>query len=215
MYMMEKIEHLLKDGCYTVPKLLINNLKLLNITEKQAILLIYLLNDDNIFNPKKISQSLNWNLNEVLEEINELSNKGILNIEMVKRNNIHEEYINVDSLYSKLAFLIVNDNEKEEDNSNLFDSFEKEFGRTLSPMEYEIINSWKDSDMSDELIYCALKEAIFNGVTNLRYIDKILFEWKKKGYNSKDDVERERNSFKKKERPNKEVFEYDWLNENE
>lgn len=213
--MMEKIENLLKDGCYTVPKLLINNLKLLNITEKQAILLIYLLNDDKIFNPKKISQSLNWNLNEVLEEINELSNKGILNIEMVKRNNIHEEYINVDSLYSKLAFLIVNDNEKEEDNSNLFDSFEKEFGRTLSPMEYEIINSWKDSDMSDELIYCALKEAIFNGVTNLRYIDKILFEWKKKGYNSKDDVERERNSFKKKERPNKEVFEYDWLNENE
>lgn len=212
---MEKIENLLKDGCYTVPKLLINNLKLLNITEKQAILLIYLLNDDKIFNPKKISQSLNWNLNEVLEEINELSNKGILNIEMVKRNNIHEEYINVDSLYSKLAFLIVNDNEKEEDNSNLFDSFEKEFGRTLSPMEYEIINSWKDSDMSDELIYCALKEAIFNGVTNLRYIDKILFEWKKKGYNSKDDVERERNSFKKKERPNKEVFEYDWLNENE
>lgn len=213
--MMEKIEHLLKDGCYTVPKLLINNLKLLNITEKQAILLIYLLNEDKFFNPKKISQSLNWNLNEVLEEINELSNKGILKIETVKRNNIHEEYINVDSLYSKLAFLIVNDNEKEEDNSNLFDSFEKEFGRTLSPMEYEIINSWKDSGMSDELIYCALKEAIFNGVTNLRYIDKILFEWKKKGYNSKDDIERDRNSFKKKERPNKEVFEYDWLNENE
>lgn len=215
MYMIEKVENLLKDSFYVVPKLLINNIKKLEITEKETILLIYLLNNDNSFNPKKISDDLGWNLNDVLEEINNLSNKGILKIDMLKKNNIREEYINLDYLYSKLAFLVVNDSEAKDDNKNLFDSFEKEFGRTLSPMEYEIINSWKDNDMSDELIYCALKEAIFNGVSNLRYIDKILFEWKKKGYNSKEDVEKGKISFKKKEKPNKEVFEYDWLNDND
>lgn len=213
--MMEKVENLLKDSFYVIPKLLINNLKKLDITEKQTILLIHILNSDKFFNPKQISQTLDWNLNDVLEEVNNLSTKGIIKIDMVKRNNMREEYLNLDLLYSKLAFLVVNDSEPESDSSNLFDIFEKEFGRTLSPMEYEIINSWKDSDMSDELIYCALKEAIFNGVSNLRYIDKILFEWKKKGYNSKSDVEKGRNSFKKKDRPNKEVFEYDWLNEND
>lgn len=212
--MMEKVENLLKDSFYSVPKLLINNIKKLNLNEKQAILLIYLLNNDKVFNPKKISESLNWDLTEVLEEINNLSLKGILKTDMIKINNVREEYLNFDSLYSKLAFLVVNDNEVEVDNTNLFDNFEKEFGRTLSPMEYEIINSWKDSGLTDELINCALKEAIFNGVNNLRYIDKILFEWKKKGYSCKEDVEKGRNSFKKKEKPNKELFEYDWLNEN-
>lgn len=213
--MMEKVENLLKDSFYSVPKLLINNLKKLNINEKQAILLIYLLNNEKMFNPKKISETLNWDLNEVLEEINNLSVKGILKTDMIKVNNICEEYLNLDSLYSKLAFLVVNDSEVEVDNTNLFDSFEKEFGRTLSPMEYEIINSWKDSGLSDELINCALKEAIFNGVSNLRYIDKILFEWKKKGYSCKEDVEKGRVPFKKKEKQNKELFEYDWLNEND
>lgn len=213
--MMEKVENLLKDSFYSVPKLLINNLKKLDLNEKQGILLIYLLNNDKTFNPKKISADLNWDLSEVLEEINNLSVKGILKTDMIKNNNIREEYLNFDSLYSKLAFLVVNDNDVEVDNTNLFDNFEKEFGRTLSPMEYEIINSWKDSGLTDELINCALKEAIFNGVSNLRYIDKILFEWKKKGYSCKEDVEKGRNSFKKKEKPNNELFEYDWLNEND
>ena len=49
----------------------------------------------------------------------------------------------------------------------------------LSPMEYEIIKAWLDNDMSEELIKEALKEATFNGVSNLRYIDKILYEWGK------------------------------------
>ena len=213
--MVEKVENLLKDSFYIVPKLLINSIKKLDITEKQTILLIYIINSDKIFNPKFFGEVLGWNLAEVLEEINTLTTKGLLKIDTIKRNNIREEYLNLDLLYSKLAFLVVNDNEPECDNNNLFDIFEKEFGRTLSPMEYEIINSWKDSGMSDELIYCALKEAIFNGVSNLRYIDKILYEWKKKGYNSKDDVEKGRNSFKKKDKPSNEVFEYDWLNEND
>lgn len=213
--MLEKVEDLLKSGNYIIPKLLINNFRDINLSAQQTLLLIYLINNDKLFNPKKISEDLSWSLNEILEEINDLTSKGLLTIDLVKNNNIHEEYINLDSLYSKLAFLIVNGKPKSVDNKNLFDSFEEEFGRTLSPMEYEIINSWKDSDFSDELIFCALKEAIFNGVSNLRYIDKILYEWRKKGYATKADVEKGKKAFKKKDTPNQEVFEYDWLNEND
>lgn len=213
--MLEKVEDLLKSGNYITPKLLINNFRDINLSAQQTLLLIYLINNDKLFNPKKISEDLSWSLNEILEEINDLTSKGLLTIDLVKNNNIHEEYINLDSFYSKLAFLIVNDKPKTVDNKNLFDSFEEEFGRTLSPMEYEIINSWKDSGFSDELIFCALKEAIFNGVSNLRYIDKILYEWRKKGYATKADVEKGKKAFKKKDTPNQEVFEYDWLNEND
>ncbi|MEI3529697.1 MAG: DnaD domain protein [Bacilli bacterium] len=213
--MLEKVEDLLKSGNYIIPKLLINNFRDINLSAQQTLLLIYLINNDKLFNPKKISEDLSWSLNEILEEINDLTSKGLLTIDLVKNNNIHEEYINLDSFYSKLAFLVVNDKPKTVDNKNLFDSFEEEFGRTLSPMEYEIINSWKDSGFSDELIFCALKEAIFNGVSNLRYIDKILYEWRKKGYATKADVEKGKKAFKKKDTPNQEVFEYDWLNEND
>ena len=61
----------------------------------------------------------------------------------------------------------------------------------------------------------ALKEAVFNGVSNLRYIDKILYEWKKKGLNSKEDVENNRLQFQQKKVEKKELFDYDWLNETE
>lgn len=53
----------------------------------------------------------------------------------------------------------------------------KEFGRTLSPIEYEIISSFEDS-YSKELILLALK-AIFNKVASLKYVDRILQEWTK------------------------------------
>lgn len=53
---------------------------------------------------------------------------------------------------------------------NLFTIFEKEFGRPLSPMEYETITSWVDQDRyPEELILLALKEAVFAG----RYISGI------------------------------------------
>ena len=83
------------------------------------------------------------------------------------------------------------DNLKENKTStSLFEMFEQEFGRTLSPMEYEIINGWINDNFSEELIIEALKEATFNGVSSLRYIDRILLEWKKKNIKTKQDVQK-------------------------
>lgn len=61
-------------------------------------------------------------------------------------------------------------------------------------MEYEIIKAWLDNDMSEELIKEAIKEATFNGVSNLRYIDKILYEWGKLGIKTVKDVDDNRKS---------------------
>ena len=83
-------------------------------------------------------------------------------------------------------------------------------------MEYDIINNWLSSNYSEELILCALKEAVYNGSTsNLRYIEKILFEWKKKGIKNSEDVEKNKREFKKTRNENLELFEYDWLNDKE
>ena len=129
---------------------------------------------------------------------------------MKKLNNIRSEIINLDSLYEKLAFSL--SDEEDKNDNNLYSVFETEFGRTLSPMEFEIINGWIDNGYSEDLIKLALKEATYNGVSNLRYIDKIIYEWGKKGIKTKEDVENNRKNFKNNSNKNKELFDYDWLN---
>jgi len=204
-----KIINIIKDGNITIPKILLCNYQKLKITEKELVVLIYLINNSE-FDPEKIAASLNMKPKEILTLISSLSKKDIIKIKNTINNSVHEEYISLDELYNKLALLLMEDDEVK--TTTIYDNFEKEFGRTLSPMEYEIIGAWIESDISEELILLALKEAIYNGVSNLRYIDKILAEWKRKGIKNKDDIEKDKKSFNKKG-GKKEVYDYDWLNE--
>ena len=210
---MNQIIELLKNINYQVSKELLFNYKKLNITDSELIILIYLINQSsNIYNPKQIGNDLKLELNNVLELINSLCEKNIIKIEMKKINNIRSEIINLDALYEKIAFALTEVEEKND--SNLYNVFETEFGRTLSPMEFEIINGWIDTGYTEELIKLALKEATYNGVSNLRYIDKIIYEWGKKGIKTKEDVENNRKQFKNNNtNKNKELFDYDWLND--
>lgn len=209
--MMEKIINLIKNNSITIPRILLNNYISLGIDDKELILLIYLMNEnDTIFNPSKISSDLNINLTDILSIISKLNEKDLLKIKIQKIDKLTEEHINIENLYKKLAFLIVNE---EEVSSNIFDTFEKEFGRTLSPMEYEIISSWLDNKYEEELIVEALKEAVFNNVSSLNYVDRILQDWKKKGIKNTKDIEKERIKFKEKKDKPKQLFDYDWLND--
>ena len=213
MYM-NQILDVLKLKSYQIPQLLLFNYRKLGITELELIIIIYIINDiDSNYNPKKISNDLGLDVKKVLEVINNLVEKGILSVEIIKVNNIRNEVINLDLMYEKLAFLMMKKDNIEKE-SNIFDTYSKELGRGLSPTEYEIINSWLDNGYSEELILLALKEAIYNGVSNFRYIDRIIFEWAKKGIKNKEDVERNRKEFKKS-KENKELFDYDWLNDKE
>ena len=209
---MSQVIELLKSNNYQISKELLFNYKKLNIIDTELILLIYLTNQSsNVYNPKQISNDLGIELNNVLESINSLSEKSIIKIEMKKVNNIRGEVINLDLLYERLAFSLQELEPTKE--TSIYDIFETEFGRTLSPMEFEIINGWVDNGYSEELIVLALKEATYNGVSNLRYIDKIIYEWGKKGIKTKEDVEKNRRQFKSNNTNNKELFEYDWLND--
>lgn len=206
--MLGKVIDILKDNSINIPSILFKNYRNLNITDSELIILIYLINSDKTFNPKKISKDLNFKLNETMSLITSLTDKGIIKIDVINKK-VREEIFNLDELYNKLAFLIING--KETKSNNIFDVFEKEFGRTLSPMDYEIISDWQ-KDFDDNLILLALKEAVFNNVNNLRYIDKIIRDWSKKGIKTEQDVINDRKKFESK-KSNKKLFDYDWLNE--
>ena len=206
--MLGKVIDLLKKEPFYIPNILLKNYLNLNITDSEIIIIIYLINVSNLFNPKQIADDLNFKLEEVMAIIDSLIEKNIIKIELINKK-VREEIINLDELYDKLAFIIVND--KIKNTNNIFDIFEKEFGRTLSPMDYEIITEWQ-KDFNDELIILALKEAVFNNVTNLRYIDKIIRDWHKKGIRTEEDVIKDRKKYESK-KSNKKLFDYDWLNE--
>ena len=207
--MLGKVIDLIKNEPFYVPNILLKNYRKLNITDSELIVLIYLINTDISFNPKQIAKDLNFDLNEVMNIITSLTEKNILKIDIINKK-VREEIINLEELYKKLGFIVVNDEIKEKTN-NIFDVFEKEFGRTLSPMDYEIISEWQ-KNYHDELILLALKEAVFNGVNNLRYIDKILIDWNKKGIKNEQEIINDRKKFQNKKQ-NKKLFDYDWLNE--
>ncbi|MBR3199582.1 MAG: DnaD domain protein [Bacilli bacterium] len=205
--MTSKVIELIKNGSILIPKLLLTNYKKLEITDKELILVVYLINNDE-FDPERISNDLDLKIPDVLKMIDSLTKKDILEIKATT-NKVYEEKVILDELYNKLALLIINKEEVKE--TTIYDKFEKEFARTLSPMEYEIIGAWIDNNYSEEIIEEALKEAIYNGVTSLKYIDKILSEWQRKGIKSKKDINKKPKVTKEK----KEVFDYDWLNEND
>lgn len=214
--MTEKVIKLIEKGDYKVPAILFTNYKKLELTEKNLILLIYLINEEKEFNPKKIGEDLNLTLPEVMMAIDELSSKEFITLKMMEQP-VRSEYISIEPLYKKLAYFITSEPVKQEvEKTNIYDLFEQEFSRTLSPIEYELITGWLQADFTEEIITLALKEAVYNGATNLRYIDKVLYEWKKKGIHDKTTYEKDKEKFqsKKEARPKKELVEYDWLNEN-
>lgn len=218
-----KIVDIFKDGNIVIPIYILKNYKKLKLELNEFIFLMYLYNKGNktIFDPATFGEELNIGLEEVMNNVSNLSDKNFIKVEVVKNEKgLMEEVVKLDDFYSKMALLVVDDsNNNDTSKSNIFETIEKEFGRTLSPIEYEIIKAWLDNNISEDLIKEALKEATFNGVSNLRYIDKILYEWGKKGFVTSEDV---KNSKKKrtasKEIPEDknvdlEIMDWDWFDD--
>lgn len=192
-----KLVSIFKEGHLVIPLYLLQSYKKFNIELNDFIFLMYLYNlgDDSIFNPGKFANDLGCELADVMVAIGTLTEKKLVRVEVVKNDKgLMEEVILLDDFYNKLSLLVMDDVNKtsKSSSSNIFEIVEREFGRTLSPIEYEIIKAWLDGGMNEDLIKEAIKEATFNGVSNLRYIDKILYEWGKLGIKTVADVEANR-----------------------
>ncbi len=211
--MEDNIVNLLRDRPIVVPKVLFSNYKMLGISDSELIVILIILSfgDKVEFDPEEFAKVVNGSKHEIICIINNLIEKNILSLVVDKTDKKKHEYITVDLLYEKLFNIVIDKKEEKIDNS-IFSVFENELGRTISPMEYEQIKEWITSGNSIELITCALKEAVLNGVSNFRYIDSILNDWKKKGYKNKEDINREREVYRNKKKK-VEVFDTDWLNE--
>ena len=220
-----KLITIFQYGNMVIPLFFLRNYRKWNLELNEFILLMYLyhLGDKVLFDPGKYGEELNIELPELMELIGSLTDKGFIKVEVIKNDKgVMEEVVLLSDFYEKISLLMmdeVNVDNNSVDASSIFELIEKEFGRTLSPIEYEIIKSWLEHKISEELIKEAVKEATFNGVSNLRYIDKILYEWGKAGIQNVNDVEAMRRKRNKKEDNDKDIdlniVDWNWFDEDE
>ena len=217
--MKEQIYKLLNNKKLVVNSFIIRVAKEKKLSLDEFLVLVYFDNSfSNKFDVELVSETIGLDTNETLEAFNSLMLKGLVSLESVKDldNRLNEE-VSLSGLYSLIVEEAVS-TQKEESKEDIFKTFEKELGRTISPMELELINGWLSSGTSEELIIGALREAVYNGVSNFRYIDKIIYEQEKKGFKSIDDVNsyirnrrEEKNKDKVTSKKEQDILEYDWL----
>lgn len=204
---------ILKEKKFIVGKHLIQESEKEKLTLDEFLLLLYFENADNsVFDVDLIKENMGVSEEMIMDAFNKLMSKKLISFEAGKDSEGRiVDVISLENFYNQIEEEIKVKNEKENKN-NIFATFESEFARTLSPSEYEYINRFLDL-FSEELIVGALKEAVYNGANNMRYIDSILHDWKKKGYKTMEDVKN--NIIKKETEKQEEMFDFDWLNDDE
>ena len=142
----------------------------LNAEEGMIILLIQFYNDQKqTVEPVEIAKKLKVDVDHIDEVINGLSEKGYLKVGFTNR-----------SLEFNLDGVFEQSEEAMEFNETLFEMFENEFKRPLTQIELQRLSDWiKTYEL--KLISYALREASINKKWSFDYIDKILYEWQRKG----------------------------------
>lgn len=212
----EILNKVIKEKTYNVPSFILKNYEKLNLTAEEVLVLIVLYNHYGkiSYDINKLLEEINLEKYKLMQIISSLEEKKIISIDLITNSKgLKEEYISLELLYDKIVNIYLDVKEETSENADIYSAFEKELGRTLSPMEYEIIKGWVMDKFSDELIILALKEAVYNGVNNLRYIDKVLYGWRKKNIKNKQDIIKDKEKFKNRQKENIEVFDYNWLDE--
>lgn len=224
--MKQNIQFILHDQI-NFPTLLIEKFAALGLNETQLVIILQIYRaqrkGNNFPTPQEIAQHLTISNEICTNQLRQLIQKDILSIEEDKEDDqVIKEAYSLDPLWKKLYAV-----EKKVENidnkvGEVFQKFEREFGRPLSPFEIEMINNWLDEDNHDiSLIYAALREAVLMGKINFKYIDRILIEWQKKGIQSSHEAQQSSKSFHssqqnsptKKDHPYDKSLYYNWLEE--
>ncbi len=221
--MKESLKKVLRSKKFVVSDFLIKMAYEKKLSLNEFLVLIYLENNfsDN-FEIELISSSLGISVNDAMEAFNSLTLKGLVSLDSVKgADRRFNEVVNLNNVYDYALEELDNETKKEQ-KEDIFKVFERELGRTISSMELELINGWLVSGTSEEMILGALREAVYNGVSNFRYIDKIIYEWEKKGFKTMEDVNNHlKNRYQGKDKPQmkvnlkkeQDILDYDWLDE--
>lgn len=194
---MSNLRNLFTSKDFIINCNMIKCIKDIDITLDEFLLILYFINISCNLDLEDIKDKLGFDDKKTFNAFNSLINKKYIDMIVENKNKQISEKIDLNPFYDRIALNM----DISKNNSDIFALYEKELGRTLNSFEYEMINKWKESNVSDEMIKKALKEALLNGVSSFKYIDKIIYNWTK-------------NDFKiNKENESIDYFDYNWLEE--
>jgi DNA replication protein len=192
----EHIYAWLKEGTMSIPSFLFTHYKKIGLNEQEMMMLLQLQNFIDKGNgfpaPSQIAERMTFQETECLFLIQSLIQRGYIKVVEENNRSIGDEKYSLDPLYEKMVDCFLQSQKQAETEraaskgESLYTIFEQEFGRPLSPFEGETLGMWMDDDHDPEIIKEALREAVISGKTNFRYIDRILFDWKKNGVKTLD-----------------------------
>lgn len=170
---MDMIKYLQDIDCLNIERLLLLKGKQVGLDDNEiyVLLLIYTFSKLNkqLITPSLLlnySSLTNKEMDDVLDQL--LKKKWIYNQSGTIRMN-------------KFVDRLLVEDKPVQNEMNLIEVFEEQFGRPLTPMELEIIKEWVSNGFAEDMILKALKEAVKSQVLTLRYIDGILNNWQRNG----------------------------------
>ena len=114
--------------------------------------------------------------------------------------------------------------EKEEGNiigtttTNIYSFLEENFGRTISSLECEKLDSWI-KEFNEEIVKHAIELSVMNNAKKFSYIEGILRNWKASGYKTLEDIKEYEDAIyssrSRRGSVNTEIFDYNWLEEDD
>ncbi|ARD49478.1 DNA replication protein [Sporosarcina sp. P37] len=198
----------IERGNVSISQLFFQHYKQLLISDSDAMVILHMIAFQEAGNhfptPTDIANRMQQQEKDVTDCLRRLMQKGLFTIEQsTDENKVLHERFSFYPLWERLIDVVekqamqTQEQEIKQEEGEIFSLFEQEFGRFLSPMEFETIGMWIDKDgHSAEIIRAALREAVLAQKMSLRYIDRILFEWKKKNVKTMRDVERQTKAFR-------------------
>ncbi|OXS80248.1 DnaD domain-containing protein [Domibacillus enclensis] len=198
--------HWMEQGSTSVPNVLLENYKKLSLNEQEMMLLlhIYSYSQKGILFPsfEELSNRMSITASECAGCVKKLLQKQVVEIEQGSQTG-YESY-SLEPLWNKLVALFESEARGQSvqqamtEEKDLYSLFEEEFGRPLSSIECETLALWIDQDgHSPSVIKAALREAVLSMKLNFRYIDRILFEWKKQGIKTVEQAREQGKKFRK------------------
>ncbi|MFS0645036.1 DnaD domain-containing protein [Siminovitchia sp. 179-K 8D1 HS] len=183
----------MEAGMIQLPGILLSKYRQIGLDEKELVLLLHIqffIEGGNGFpTPEQLSERMTISAGECSAMLRKLVQMQLIAIEEgLSEDKIRFEKYSLKPLWIRLAEELSAEKKQQNlentlhDEHDLYTVFEQEFGRPLSPMECENLAMWLDEDHQDPaIIKAALREAVISGKLNFRYIDRILFNWKKNG----------------------------------
>lgn len=196
--------------------ILVDNYKKLGLSENELSVILVtnslIQKGVNFITPDIIALKMTLDFQEIDSCFTNLIKKDILTLEGT--NNIQ---VSIEPLKKRLIEIFSEELKKEtslnanKDQDDIFALFEAEFGRPLSQLEVNTIKEWFEQGNTIGTIKEALNTAILSKVKTIRYIDKILLEWKRREEFSKNGVSLLSEKWRKNFDETMEIAKINWM----